>query len=56
MALPQLLLNFLDLPVPETCVWEQLPDRQRALAVETLTRLIAKAALGHHDDKENEHD
>ena len=39
----QRLLNFLDLPIPETQVWETLEEQQRTLAIEVLARLIAKA-------------
>jgi DNA invertase Pin-like site-specific DNA recombinase/uncharacterized protein YndB with AHSA1/START domain len=27
--MPQLHLNFIDIPIPETCLWEQLDDRSR---------------------------
>ena len=48
----QLILNFLEVPLPgtiletslpETNVWEQLNDEQRAKAVENLASLMAKA-------------
>ena len=39
----QRLLNFLNLPIPETQVWETLEEQQRTLAIEVLARLIAKA-------------
>ena len=39
----QRLLNFLNLPIPETQVWEALEEQQRDLAIEVLARLIAKA-------------
>jgi hypothetical protein len=42
-AIVQRLLNFLDLPIPETQVWETLEEQQRTLAIEVLARLIAKA-------------
>ena len=41
----QLDLNFLDLPVPENGVWEQLGDEQKAVVIETITRILTKAAL-----------
>lgn len=40
----QLNLNFSDLPVPERHLWEQLDDKQKKLIVETLARLMSKAA------------
>jgi hypothetical protein len=36
-------LNFLDIPIPESQVWETLENEQRAVAIEVLARLIAKA-------------
>jgi hypothetical protein len=42
-AIVQRLLNFLDLPIPETQVWETLEEQQRTLTIEVLARLIAKA-------------
>ena len=39
----QRMLNLLDLPIPETQVWETLEEQQRTLAIEILARLIAKA-------------
>jgi hypothetical protein len=38
-------LPFLDAPVPETRVWDALEDDQRAVAIEVLARLLAKAAV-----------
>jgi predicted Fe-S protein YdhL (DUF1289 family) len=40
--MPQLNLNFLDIPIPETCLWEQFDDEQKQLVIETLTRLLVK--------------
>lgn len=39
----QLNLNFTDIPIPETCLWEQLDDKQKRTIVETLARLLLKA-------------
>ncbi len=39
----QLHLNFLDIPIPETCLWEQLDDEQKRSVVEALARLLVKA-------------
>ena len=41
--MPQLNLNFLDLPVPETCLWEELKDEHKQLVIEALARLMANA-------------
>ena len=43
MPILQRTLNFLDLPIAETQVWEALEEQQRILAIEVLARLIAKA-------------
>lgn len=43
----QLRLSFLDRPHPETSLWETLSDEQRALVIEILARLVAKAAVAH---------
>lgn len=50
----QLYLQFIEIPVPDTCVWEQLNPEQRAVVVETLMRLMVKATVP--DNKEDEHD
>ncbi len=42
--MPQLPLKFLDdLPLPETCLWEQIDDERKRLVVEKLARLMTKA-------------
>ena len=41
--MPQLHLNFLDIPIPETHLWEQLDDEQRRIVIETLSRLMTNA-------------
>jgi hypothetical protein len=48
-------LNFLDIPIPETQVWETLENEQRALAIEVLARLIAQATYPSQKE-ENDHD
>ena len=42
--MPQLNLNFSDIPIPETCLWEQFDDAQKQTVIETLARLLAKAS------------
>ena len=37
----QRILNFLDIPIPETQVWETMENEQRTVAIEVLARLIA---------------
>jgi hypothetical protein len=40
--MPQLNLNFTNLPDRLTIVWEQLDSQQKQLIVETLSRLLIK--------------
>ena len=37
------MLNFLDLPIAQTQMWETLEEQQRTLTIEVLARLIAQA-------------
>jgi predicted Fe-S protein YdhL (DUF1289 family) len=48
--MPQLILNFIDIPIPETCLWEQLDDDQKRIVIETLARLLVKTT----EDKQQE--
>jgi hypothetical protein len=41
--MPQLNLNFFDIPIPETCLWEELDDEHKQLVVEALARLMVNA-------------
>ena len=41
----QRMLNFLDIPIPKTQVWETLEEEQRILAIAALARLIAQATV-----------
>jgi predicted Fe-S protein YdhL (DUF1289 family) len=52
--MPQLNLNFLDIPVPETCLWEQFDDEQRRTVIETLARLLVKATRDKHQEQTND--
>ena len=42
--MPQLNLSFIDIPVPETCLWEGLNNEHKQLVIETLARLMINAA------------
>jgi hypothetical protein len=42
-VMPQLNLNFLDIPIPETCLWEELDDEHKQPVIETLARLMVNA-------------
>jgi hypothetical protein len=53
--MPQLNLNFTDIPNPETCLWEQLNDEQKQVVVDALARLMVKATkAGHHEEPTND--
>jgi hypothetical protein len=41
--MPQLNLNFNEIPIPETHLWEQFEDEQRRIVIETLARLLVQA-------------
>ena len=46
-------LSLFDLLLKEIYVWETLENEPKALAIEILTRLIARAAAGNHTQEEN---
>ncbi len=52
--MPQLNLNFIDIPIPETCLWEQLDDEQKRILIETLTRRLIKATRNEHQEQTND--
>lgn len=41
--MPQLNLNFIDIPIAEPCLWEQFDDEQKRIVIETLARLLVQA-------------
>jgi len=43
--MPQLNLNLFEIPIPQTCLWEELNNQQKQLVIETLARLMIKAAI-----------
>jgi hypothetical protein len=52
--MPQLNLNFTDIPIPETCLWEQLGDEQKRIVIETLARLLVKATRDQNQEPIND--
>ena len=50
----QLNLNFIDIPIPETCLWEQFDDEQKQIVVETLARLLVQATRDEHQEQTND--
>jgi predicted Fe-S protein YdhL (DUF1289 family) len=51
--MPQLNFNF-DIPIPETCLWEQLDDKEKRTVVETLARLLVKATRDRNQEQAND--
>ena len=47
--MPQLNLNFNDIPIPETHLWEQFDDAQKQVAIEILARLLVKATRHYRE-------
>ena len=41
--MPQLNLNFHEIPIPETHLWEQFDEDQKRAVIEILSRLLVKA-------------
>ena len=52
--MPQLNLNFQDLPIPETHLWQQFDDDQKRLVIETLSRLLVKATRVNQLEQTND--
>ena len=52
--MPQLNLSFNDIPIPETCLWEQFDDEQKRLVIETLARLLVKATRDNNREQTND--
>ena len=48
-------LNIVDIPIPETQVWETLENEQRTVTVEVLARLIVQATYPNQKE-ESDHD
>jgi predicted Fe-S protein YdhL (DUF1289 family) len=52
--MPQLNLNFNDIPIPETCLWEQFDDAQKLNVIEMLVRLLVKATQANQRETTND--
>jgi hypothetical protein len=52
--MPQLNLNFNDIPIPEAHLWEQFDDQQKQIVIETLARLLIKATRDNHQEQIND--
>jgi predicted Fe-S protein YdhL (DUF1289 family) len=49
--MPQLNLNFNDIPIPETHLWEQLDDEQKRVVIEILSRLLVQATRDNQQEQ-----
>jgi hypothetical protein len=52
--MPQLNLNFNDMPIPETHLWEQFDEDQKRIVVQTLARLLVKATRDKRQEQTND--
>ncbi len=52
--MPQLNLNFIDIPIPETHLWEQFDDQQKQIVIETLARLLVQATREKQQEQIND--
>lgn len=52
--MPQLNLNFIDIPIAETCLWEQFDDEPKQIVIETLARLLVQATRDKHQEQPND--
>lgn len=52
--MPQLNLNFHDIPIPETHLWEQFDDEQKHAVLEILSRLLVKATQADQREATND--
>ena len=52
--MPQLNLNFHEIPIPETHLWEQFDDEQKRAVLEILSRLLVKATQRNQQEPTND--
>jgi hypothetical protein len=52
--MPQLKLNFHDLPVPEAHLWGEFDENQRHAVIEILVRLLVKATGDNNQEPTND--
>ena len=45
------MLNFHDIPIPETHLWEQFDDEQKRIVIETLARLLVQATSNQQQEQ-----
>lgn len=49
--MPQLNLNFNEIPIPETHLWEQFDAEQRRVVIEILSRLLVQATRDNQQEQ-----
>jgi hypothetical protein len=52
--MPQLNLNFNDIPISEACLWEQFDDQRKRIVIENLARLLVQATSDKHQEQTND--
>lgn len=52
--MPQLNLNFHQIPIPETHLWEQFDDEQKRAVLEILSRLLVNATRANQQEETND--
>jgi len=52
--MPQLNLNFNDISILETHLWEQFDEDQKRVVIEILARLLVKATPDKHQEQTND--
>jgi hypothetical protein len=52
--MPQLNLNFNDIPIPETHLWEQFDEDPKHVVIENLARLLVKATRDSNQEQTND--
>ena len=50
----QLNLNFIDISIPETCLWEQFDDERKRVVIETLARLLVQVTRDKNQEQTND--
>jgi hypothetical protein len=52
--MPQLNLNFHDIPIPETHLWDEFDEDQKHAVIQTLVRLLVQATRDNHQEPAND--
>lgn len=52
--MPQLILNFHDIPIPETHLWDEFDEDQKHAVIQMLVRLLVKASRDNDQEPTND--